>query len=217
MEFKNSREVEVFYMGQLERARDEQEQEALQQREAAAFNTFFARNQKVARNQANEQLFRTWLDGIEATVASLEEVLAIMDTKEHPPYAEWTAYHEHQSRQKLIQAICSEDPRIFAQSENGQRVEQQRLQFFETVDLQQRLENIRNEKRLRAMTIPALREERAASKPVQPKVVLDSKYSSGVLRAMSAGSLRLLISSLDAKGGEGTGMRLLNERLQGIN
>ncbi len=116
MEFKNSREVEEFYMGKLERARDQQEQDSLKEREAVAFNTFFARNQKVARNQANEQLFRTWLDGIEASISSLEEILAIMDTKEHPPYAEWTAYNEHQSRQELINAIRSEDPRIFGQS-----------------------------------------------------------------------------------------------------
>ncbi len=88
--------------------------------------------------------------------------------REHNPLCMRMPNRERQRHAELIDEICTEDPRVFGQSAHGQEIERKRLAFMSNDELSTRLQNVREEKRLRGMSIPELRAERAANKPAQP-------------------------------------------------
>ena len=196
--FKTVHEAESHYQdytpGGLESARDVAQQAAQRVLEAKYFREFFAKHADVAPNLANEGIMRAFLADVEVTAGALEEAYQILVNQKLSPLAlrdeRTLAANEAEHREQLIQQILDEGP-------DSSAVMQTILNRASTEDLHQRLENIREERRLRSLPIEELRrlarEDAQRKNPAPQFPPIKPEWTSAVIRAASVQQIRTLI------------------------
>lgn len=179
-------------------------------REAIAFEHFYRKHPEIESCEANDGLLRDFLAGIPVTLAALEEALVLMRTQQTFPLAERSVEREARRHDELAEEWLDLQR---DKSDHFRKINRARLQYVPTEELERRVQNCKEEIRLRSMPVEDLRKERdedtKRNHPAQTFPPLPPEFSRAVILASSPGAIRLLIRKYSEQA--------VNDRINGVS